>query len=379
MTNYKWHGIVDGRPRQVIVDEDGKTINNNPTKKELKCLDKFPEGYGNDKLKYTDKQLLNSLRVFENENGRVPKTTDFVNNPRYPGPSVYRVRFGSWNRAIEMAGLSVNFFAEVMDEELLGCLLHFYDENGRVPIAADFDCNPRYPNLNTYIRHFGSWSVAIEIAGLYDKRKIRKPKLYADDELLGFLKEFYQETGKAPSIGDFNLNPEYPNYGTYVNRFGSWSNALKLVELDVDKMIGKGILETSNQKARFSEMIVIDRFKNGITDLSGKNQNSPYDGICPNGKTYDVKSSKLISFNGVLYWSFGTNNKYKEEIEIYYFIAFNSDWTKLEHVWRVPGEIVEKDYFRIGLNPGFEFTIEDMEEYEITSKFRMYVKEDNII
>lgn len=44
----------------------------------------------------------------------------------------------------------------------------------------------------------------------------------------------------------------------------------------------------------------------------------------------------------------------KEAIQWYYFIALNNDNT-IKHVWRVPGEMVEKDYFQIGLHNSYEF------------------------
>lgn len=60
--------------------------------------------------------------------------------------------------------------------------------------------------------------------------------------------------------------------------------------------------------------------------------------------------------------------KYKEEIEIYYFLTFNEDYIKLQCAWRVPGEIVEKDHFFVWSNPSYEFDIEYMEEFNITER-----------
>lgn len=37
--NYKTHAIIDGKPRLIIVDDNGKTINKNPCKEELKSLE----------------------------------------------------------------------------------------------------------------------------------------------------------------------------------------------------------------------------------------------------------------------------------------------------------------------------------------------------
>lgn len=293
---YKAYRIINGKPRWVIVDENGDIVNRNSSKCELKGLDKFPEKDG--RYKYTDQELLDYLRHFEKENGRVPLAIDFLNNPEYPHSNTFMKRFGSWNDALKFAELDTNGYT---DEELLDYLDRFYYENERVPVAIDF--------IN---------------------------------------------------------NPEYPNCGTYQYRFGSWSNALKLVGLDVDTMVKQGIVVTTNQKARLAEIMIRDHFKKNPVDLSGQNQNSPCDGICPNGKMYDVKSSKL--YKGT-HWRFRTDNKYKEEIEIYYFLAFNKDYTKLEYTWRVPAEIVEKDNFYIGLNPSYEFDFEEMEEYNITDRF----------
>lgn len=54
---YKSIIIIDGKPRWVIVDEDGKIINRNPSKDELKGLKKEPYKV-NRKMSYTDDELL---------------------------------------------------------------------------------------------------------------------------------------------------------------------------------------------------------------------------------------------------------------------------------------------------------------------------------
>lgn len=197
--------------------------------------------------------------------------------------------------------------------------------------------------------------------------KIRRVgQSYTEKELKNELIRFEDEEGLPPTEIDLINNPLYPSIGTYKNHFGNWSNALKSVKLDVESMIKKGVLLTIQQRTRLAEMIVRDHFEKCPVDLAGKNKNSPCDGICPNGKNYDVKSAQL---RGTSYW-FNTNNKYKEEIEIYYFLAFNKDWTKLDFGWRVPGEIVEKDGFYVGSShiKYAEFDIYNMKEYDITDK-----------
>lgn len=248
------------------------------------------------------------------------------------------------------------------DEELLNFLVQFDKENGRVPMQLDFNGNPRYPSFMTYHNRFGSWNKALDKLGLNTIKG--SVQLYTDEELLDFLMLFYKENERAPTEEDFSNHPEYPNFSTYVKHFGSWEKAKKLVGLDTETMVKKGILDTPDQKARLAEKMILEHFDKNPVDLSGENCRSSCDGICPNGKTYDVKSSKLIRN---AYWQFDTDNKYKEEIEIYYFLAFNEDYTKLEYAWRVPGEIVEKDNFYVGMYGG-KFNVGNMIEYEITDK-----------
>lgn len=59
--------------------------------------------------------------------------------------------------------------------------------------------------------------------------------------------------------------------------------------MDLDTRVMQGGLNTNTEKGRYAEIMVINHFKNNPVDLSGKNRKSPCDGICPDGKIYDVK------------------------------------------------------------------------------------------
>lgn len=306
---YRAYRFVDGKARWVIVDENGKIINKNPSKENLKNLEN----------EYYVKNIRNIKNVFT-------------------------------------------------DNELLNYLKDFYEKNGRVPVASDFKNNPEYPNVDTYRKRFGSWSKALILVGMDIYKKVRRNKIYTDDELLNYLKDFYEENGRIPVKNDFENNPGYPGFSTYQKRFGSWNKALKLVGLDVDTIVKQGNLGNSYQKGRWAEILVRDHFENKSIDLSGDNHCSPCDGICHNKKTYDVKGARLRK--GGL-WIFVIEGKYKEEIEWFYLLAFNENYTRLMHVWRLPGDIIETNYLTIGMRPGkSKFNIENMREYEITDKFK---------
>jgi len=93
--------IIDGKRRTVIVYRDGKIIDNNPTKEELKDLGLEPYKI---KIKvslkkYTDRELLDALEMYKKEYGTPPTYKDLENNPRYPSHKPYIDRWGSLENA----------------------------------------------------------------------------------------------------------------------------------------------------------------------------------------------------------------------------------------------------------------------------------------
>jgi len=306
--------IIYGKPRKVIVDICGDIINRNPTKEELKGLKKESD-----------------VRITRNNKQRL--------------------------------------FDEEQKQYLLEFLRYFYEKEGRVPVERDFINNPKYPGFMTYVEIFGGWNNAIRAAGLVPNRYI------TDEELLEFLRRFYIEEGRPPTLRDFIDNPKYPGFQIYTNRFGSWENSLRLVGLDTDSMVRKGIIENYNQKARLAEVLVIKHFTGKVMDLSGKNRSSPYDGICPKGEPYDVKSSRLLEN----YWYFNIRNVNKDEIEWYYLLAFNEDHSELLYAWRVPAwefmNVIEKEGILIGANSDYNYNLENMKEYIITDKLAPIFKD----
>jgi len=212
-----------------------------------------------------------------------------------------------------------------------------------------------------------------ELKNLEDYKK-RPNERYTDRYMLDCLKKFYEETGRIPTSRDLINNPRYPGITAYVKRFKGFDNALKLAGLDISTTAKNGILQDTNRKGRLFEIIVREHFENKPKDL-GEKHDSPCDGICPKGKNYDAKSSKLYDGG---YYSFNTRNKHREEIEYYYFGAFSKNWEELEYAWRVPGEMVDKDYFVVGMTKNWEHNIHNMKKYDIidTLKGLYKIKDD---
>jgi len=284
-------------------------------------------------------------------------------------------KWQNWKR--EQTSKRINYIVDQSwtKKKILDLIKKTYDNEKRVLTRSEFCNNSNHPSENVIYKLFGSWNNALIEAGLWDKRDFSR---HTDEELLGYLVQFYEENRRLPTIRGFTNNPEYPGFATYQNRFGSWENVLKLVALDTASMVRKGVVETENQKARLAEIFVREHFDDieKVVDLSGKNRKSPYDGICPKGKIHDVKSSKLR--NDRDRWVFAINNVRKDEIEWYYLLGFNKDWTNLIHVWRIPTwefmEDIDKGYLLIGIKNNYINNIENMIQYEITEKFMLLFK-----
>ena len=117
--------------------------------------------------RYTDEDLLDDLRSFAAEyNGRPPIAPE-ADDPEtgLPTAATFARRFGSWNAAIAAAGFDPRDRRRT-EEELLDDLREFVDETGEHPTAAAVRDHPDMAKPPTYKARFGSWTEALDAAGL---------------------------------------------------------------------------------------------------------------------------------------------------------------------------------------------------------------------
>jgi len=110
------------------------------------------------------------------------------------------------------------------DEELLEDMRRCAKAIGRdtITMAEYGEIGKAHPC--TIQRRFGSWPKALEQAGLQPSRsKIG----ITDEELFQNLKSLWISLGRQPRYGEVRAPDSQFSAGTYENRFGSWSKALK--------------------------------------------------------------------------------------------------------------------------------------------------------
>lgn len=172
--------------------------------------------------RYTDEQMLEALREAAKKLGHTPGIREIGRG--FPSADAYRRHFGSWEKAIELAGLpkrarKCNKLNRYSDEELLEILREVSKELGRTPKMTDFrKGHDNMPSAGTFVIRFGSWTAALEKAGFNDD---------SDGMILEALRRLASELGRTPGVRDVSKSDKTPSVGAYVGRFGTLSAALE--------------------------------------------------------------------------------------------------------------------------------------------------------
>jgi len=106
----------------------------------------------------TDEMILDDLRTVASElGGRVLPQNRYRDRGRFSSTLVKK-RFGSWNGALEVAGLEVDKSRRnIPDEELFDNLRGAWIKLGRQPRKAEMGPPASRFGREPYIRRFGSW------------------------------------------------------------------------------------------------------------------------------------------------------------------------------------------------------------------------------
>lgn len=260
---------------------------------------------------------------------------------------------------------------------LLDELHRAYDVLGRVPMASDMKKSKGFINIGSYYRYFESFNSSLIEAGFEIYSTLGCTK-YSDEFLIAEINRFVKENNRSPTMGDFGKKTGYPHTDTYITRFGSWNDSLRLanvplncVKYNITNRICN-ICNTSNSKTwRFLDDKLVChkcyRARNLIqgtlspTSTAGKGLlseyivsmvlddcikcntdivfNYKYDLISKKYGTINVKASKLgkSKSKNSYHWHFVIRDC-SEIPDHYIFLALDADWTEIQHVWIIPSK-----------------------------------------
>ncbi|WP_135855061.1 homing endonuclease associated repeat-containing protein [Halorussus salinus] len=170
----------------------------------------------------------NRLRTFlvniADEIGRTPSEDELDRYGDFAS-EIYCSAFGSWDDALQLAGLtehSMHGAPTYSTNELLTHLRELATDLGETPTTREMNTIGKH-GADTYRKRFGSWNDALEKAGLTSTRASSLPPA---DALLTELRQLKAELGRPPTPAEMRqqgkLNPEL-----YLIKFGSWTHAVR--------------------------------------------------------------------------------------------------------------------------------------------------------
>lgn len=181
--------------------------------------------------KYSPRVLTHMLQAFAKKLGRTPDYKDMKAAEDIPSMNTYAKYFGTWNKALEAAGLEANLRRWGTDEEILEMLRSLAEELGRTPEHNDLQADVDMPNAEVYVHRFGTWNNALRAAGL----KVVHHRGRSNQDMIEALQALAKKLGRIPSYNDARTasseDSSMPSCCTYTRRFGSWDEALKAAKL----------------------------------------------------------------------------------------------------------------------------------------------------
>ncbi|MBR3414501.1 DEAD/DEAH box helicase family protein [Candidatus Saccharibacteria bacterium] len=246
-----------------LLQTKAKSLGRTPTKKDVDSDNGMPSSdtYANrfgswnkaleaarlspSQYRRTDKELIDLLKAKAESLGRTPMKNDIRLDSNMPNVSIYARRFGSWKKALRMAGLLINRY-RISDEKLIELLKAKAKSLGRTPTEKDIKLDSSMPSSTTYAKRFDSWNQALEAAGLLVNHRFN----CADEKLITLLRAKAESLGRTPTKRDIKSDSSMPSYHTYISKFGSWNKVLEAASLSSKSKSDEELIEILKAKAR---------------------------------------------------------------------------------------------------------------------------------
>ncbi|WP_462409387.1 homing endonuclease associated repeat-containing protein [Neobacillus sp. Marseille-QA0830] len=120
----------------------------------------------------------------------------------------------------------------------------FIQKEGRVPTRSEWDKLINSPSRSTIRVKLGlTFNQLLTELG-FDPR-FKSPHKYDKEELLKYLRSFYEEFEKVPTADDLRMHPnQYPNPSNYQKQFGTFDNAIRSAGFESNKWLDQEFLKS---------------------------------------------------------------------------------------------------------------------------------------
>jgi len=204
--------------------------------------------------RYTEEELIERLHTLKDRVGRTPTIRHTNAYADIPAHSTYINRFGSWQSALDAAGLDPSPLQFGYDRaELLAQIRELADELGQAPTAQELRAAGG-PSGTAYVAHFGGWTAALKELGLEPRHG--PPPFFDREHLLEALRGVARELGRRPTFDEMKDREDVPHPRTYRRRFGTWHEALSAAGLS-----------TETNKSTYEREMLIQELKRIVQQL----------------------------------------------------------------------------------------------------------------
>jgi len=123
---------------------------------------------------FPQRRLITALQIAAFRLGYSPTQTEWIKRRLRPMPSVFKLRFGSWDKALEAAGLGpvTRDVPHYSDEQYLDALRYTQTQIGHIPTRTEYEAvrnaargHRDMPAYASFQKRFGAWSEAVRRAG----------------------------------------------------------------------------------------------------------------------------------------------------------------------------------------------------------------------
>jgi hypothetical protein len=235
--------------------------------------------------KYSDQFLLSELKRYYKENNKTPTCSDFEKNNNYPSPKVYLKRFGSWNAALEKAGLELNLIKKYDKEKIMEEAVNFYKKYGRSPYYYELNYSKTIINNN-----WGNWTNFLKACGLpLNQREIF---LETKEDGIKFLQHLNKELDRIPTTIDVDEAGVHKNW--FSKMFGSFRNALyeaglitsEELEIDYNEWASNNIIYLKELANKIQRVPTVQEYEDYLKSKKNKDYLSR-ENLCKRlGKTF---------------------------------------------------------------------------------------------
>lgn len=220
--------------------------------------------------KISTEKLIEILKKKQIKLNRTPTINDFKKSEKgLPSFRTIQYRFKGFNNALLKAGMIPITYkhGEInkTNEVLLNELKYLSNKLGRTPYAKELKKNG-LSSCSVYIRKFGSYNHSLKLCNL-DINNIRK---YSKKDLLDKLKNFSKQLNRTPTAIEINNNKDMSSTSVFQRKFGSLSNAIKLIGFKPNM---------TYSRPHFNESKYKDELLTKIKGLSLKIERTPSDRI----------------------------------------------------------------------------------------------------